>query len=350
MTKPLKITFITLLVLLVLGVIGYFVADAIIASNLDNFLKSKLPENTSVDYESVDINIWQGSVVMVRPKILSKASGTSKVRAEIELDTIIVDGFGYWSYLIKNDIHMESVQLRSPKLCYNYDKAVPKNESNNSSLNGLKQEIKVDRFNIQNGKLSIRDMATDSIMLHSERVTANFMSILLNAASVKKPLPFSFEDYNLSFNDLFYSMGAYENLTISDAQITQEKATFHQMKIFTKYSKVKLSQIISTERDHFDIIIPSLIFEHQKFGYEQDSVFYFKCRKVIFENPEMFIYRNKLIVDDIRPKDLYSKMLRDMKFDLTLSEVQLKDATIVYSEKVNIDMQAGKLSFTKMKA
>ncbi|MGV8814952.1 MAG: hypothetical protein ACOH2D_12680 [Gelidibacter sp.] len=339
-----------LLALVVLSIVGYFVADAIIASKLDKFLKTKLPETIGMEYESIDINIWRGSAVMVRPKIVSKGGDTSKVSAEIELDAIIVDGFGYWNYFVNDNIHVESVQLRSPKLRYNHDKTIPENDRNNSSLNQLKQEIKVDRFNIQNGELTIRDRVTDSIVLHSEGVAANVMSILLDAASVKKPFPFSFEDYNLSFNDFFYSMGTYENLTISDAQIDHKKALFHQLKIFTKYSKTKLNQIISTERDHFDITMPSLVFEYQKFGYEQDSVFYFKSPKVIFEDAEMYIYRNKLIADDTTRKELYSKMLRDLKFDLTLSEVELKNATIVYSEKVNTDMQAGKISFTKLNA
>ena len=350
MTKPLKITLITLLTLIVLGIIGYFVADAIITSKLENYLKTELPETITVNYDAIDVNIWRGSIVIVHPKIINRGSHTSKTNAEIELDTLLVDGFRYWKYLSSNDIHVGSVKLRSPKLLYNHDKSIPKNEYKYSSLEQLKLEIKVDRFNIQNGELNIRDIETDSIMLYTQGLTANVMDITVNDASVKKRIPFNYDAYNLSFNDLFYSMGAYENLTISSAKLTQEKARFNQLKMFTKYSKEKLSQIIAIERDHFDVTIPSLVLENQNFGYEQDSIFYFKVPKVIFEDPEMFIYRDKLIADDMTRKHLYSKMLRDLTFKLTLSEIQLNNATIIYSEKVNADMPAGKLSFTNMNA
>ncbi len=350
MTKPFKITLITLLTLLVLGVIAYFVADNIVASKLDDFLKTKLPQTMHVDYEKVDVNIWRGNVLMVNPRIVNKANGTSKSSAEIELDTVLIEGFSYWNYLVNDDIHLESVQLRRPKLRYNQDKSISETSDKNSDLEQLKQAIKVGRFNVQNAEITITDVATDSIVLYVEGLTANVMGIGLNNTTIKKLIPFNYEDYNLSFNDLFSSMGTYENLTVADAQITQNKAAFHHLKIFTKYSKTKLNQMITTERDHFDITISSLVLEDQKFGYEQDSVFYFKSPKVIVDNPEMLIYRNKLIADDETRKDLYSKMLRDLKFNLTLSEILLKNATIVYSEKVNADMEAGKLSFTQLKA
>ncbi len=350
MTKPLKITIISLLALVVLSVIGYFVADAIITSKLENFLKSELPETVSVDYESIDVNLWGGKVALIRPKILNMGSHTSKINVDVALDTLMVTGFGYWDYLVNDIIHVKSVQLRSPVVHYYHDKTIPKNEYKNSSSDQLKQEIKVDQFNIQNGKLSIRDTETDSIMLYSNSLTANIMGIEVNPISVKNPIPFNYEDYNFSFENFFFSMGNYENLTIADASITQGQIRLNQMKMFTKYSKEKLSQIISEERDHFNVSIPSLVLKNQEFGYQQDSIFYFKSPEVIFENPEMYIYRDKLIADDITTKQLYSKMLRGLKFNLTLSEVELKNATIVYSEKVNVDMPAGKLSFTKMDA
>ena len=141
MTKPLKITLITLLTLVVLGIIGYFVADAIISSKLENFLKTELPETLSVDYESINVNIWRGSVVIVHPKVINRGTHTSKTNAEIELDTVMLDGFRYWNYLLNDNIHVRSVQLRSPKLLYNHDKSIPKNEYKYSSLEQLNQEI-----------------------------------------------------------------------------------------------------------------------------------------------------------------------------------------------------------------
>ena len=350
MTKRLKITLITLLSLLVLAIVGYFVADSIISSKLESFLKTKLPDTISIDYESLDINIWRGRVIIVHPKIINKGSHTSKTNAEIELDTLLVDGFGYWNYLVNDNIHVESVQLRSPKVLYNYDKSIPKGEYKNSSLEELKQKVKVDRFNLQNGELDIRNVETDSIVLHVEKLTANILDIILDNTSVRRPIPFHYGNYNLSFNEMETSMGDYEKVRLSSANINQDKAVFKGLKLFTKYSKSQYDSMISFERDHFNITIPSLVMEDQEFGYKQDSIFYFKSPKIVFETPEMKIYRNKLKADDLTPKSLYSKMLRELTFQLTLNEILLNNATIVYSEKINLEMPAGELSFSSLNA
>ncbi|MCK0124554.1 DUF748 domain-containing protein [Gelidibacter sp. F2691] len=350
MTKPVKITLITVLTLLVIGIVGYFVANAMITSKLENFLDNELPETISMDYESLDVNLWSGTVIIVKPKLVNRGTHSTKINSELELDSLLVDGFGYWNYYASDNISVESVQLRSPKLLYNHNSTIPKKEYKYSALEQLKKEIKIGRFNIQNGELRINDIDTDSLILHTTKLTANVMGINANNTSVKQRIPFAYTDYNLSFNDVLLKMGPYEDLRLASAVITQDRADFNQLQVYTKYSKAKLNQMISVERDHFDVTIPSLSLEGQEFGYEKDSVFFFRSPKVVFESPEMYIYRNKLVADDFSRKNLYSKSLRELMFDLTLSEVQLKNASIVYAEKVNANMAAGEISFTKMNA
>lgn len=350
MTKPAKITLIIVATVLVLAIVGYLIANTMVSSKLQNFIKTELPENLSVEYKSLNVSLWRGNVMMVQPKIVNRGSHTSETNVEVELDTFMVNGFGIWNYLFNDDVHIKSVQLRSPKLLYSHNSAIPKEEYKNSSLKEFKQEIKVERFNVQNAEIRIKEVETDSILLRIDQWTANIMDISMDTATVKKRIPFNYDAYHLSFNDLFYTMGTYENLTISSAEITNDHATFDQLKLFTKYSKAKFDQMISIERDHFDVSIASLVIEDQEFGYERDSVFYFKSPNVHLKTPEMYIYRNKLIADDLSRKNLYSRMLRELGFDLTLNTITLEDATIVYSEKVNADMGAGDLSFTKMNA
>lgn len=350
MTKTVRITLITLSTLLVLAIVGYFVANTIISSKVENFLKTELPENLSVDYKSLSVSIWQGSIVLVEPKIVNKGSHSSKTIIEVELDTVMVDGFGIWNYLVNDKINVQDVKLRRPKLLYNHNKSIPKSKYKQSSQKQLQQDVTIERFNIQNAEISVKDFETDSLMFQTENLTANVRAIEMDSATVKKRMPFKYEGYNISIDSLFYAMGKYENLKIATVSITQNEANFMDLKLYTKYSKEEFDRMISIERDHFDVSIAKLTLQDQEFGYDKDSIFYFKSPKTIFETPEMYIYRNKLIADDLTRKNLYSKMLRELKFDLTLSEVALNNATIVYSEKVNADMGAGQLSFSSMSA
>jgi hypothetical protein len=104
------------------------------------------------------------------------------------------------------------------------------------------------------------------------------------------------------------------------------------------------------ERDHFDINIKSIVLKDQDFGYKQDSLFYFTSPSLEILDPNLIVYRNKLVVDDAKVKPLYSKMLRNLNFDLTLNSILIKNASIKYIEKVKSDAIAGEIDFSKLDA
>ena len=350
MTKPLKIGLITVTSLVVIGVAGYFIADAVITSKLEEFLKNDLPSTLTVNYDSVHVNIWGGNVVMTKARIVKEGQYTAAKNAEVSLDSVMITGFGYWDYLMNDKISVSDIQLRSPKILYHHNKDIPAEEYKSSQSREMKNEIKVDRFIVHNGELDIRDFDTDSLLLHSENVTVNVEDIILDKASANSPIPFGYGDYAVAFANLVSTLGEYEKITLKSAKIDQDAATFNNLKLFTKYSKATYDAMLTVERDHYNVTIPSLSMEAQRFGYEQDSIFYFKTPQVTFESPQLLIYRNKLNVDDATRKDLYSKMLRQLDFFLTVDHVIIKDAKIEYSEKVNSEMPAGKLSFSKLNA
>ncbi|MGJ8593240.1 MAG: hypothetical protein ACSHXF_11870 [Aquaticitalea sp.] len=350
MSKPIKIILIVVASILILGVVGALVVDSIVKSKVVNYLNNQLPENVELSYESIEVSTWSGRVVLVSPKIKNIGKSTGKLNAKLDLDSLVVDGFGYWDYLMNDKISVESIEFRQPNLIYYHNPLVSKSEYKYSKLEKLKQDISIQRINIQKGEVSVRNLESDSLMLKTENFTANVMGIQLNEKSVKQRIPFAFSDYNVHFNNLFYQMSPYENLEISTSKLTKGNSKFDGLKLYTKYSKSQFDRMIPYERDHFDITINSVELNDQDFGYEQDSVFYFKSPSLIIEKSRMNIYRNKLIADDTTIKSLYSKMLRNLKFNLTLNEILLKNATINYSEKVKAENTAGTISFSKLNA
>src|SRR5690606_20505285 len=104
------------------------------------------------------------------------------------------------------------------------------------------------------------------------------------------------------------------------------------------------------ERDHFNLTIDSILIKNHVFGIKNDSIFYFESKQVNFYQPIFKIYRDKLVEDDLSYKPLYSKSLRNLKFDLQLDQVILNNATIVYTEKVKEETNGGRLEFSDLNA
>ena len=350
MSKPLKIILIVLASILFLGIVGLFVADAIVKSKIENYLQNSLPESMDVTYSDIEVNVLKGSLLLVSPKIKNSGSTTKKLNAQLDMDSLLIDGFGSWDYVMHKKINIESIQFRQPHLTYYHNPGIDKKDYKYSKLEKLKQDITIDRINIQKGDLVVRNLDTDSLLLKTENFTANVMGLQLNEQTVKRRIPFLFQDYNVHFDNLFYQLSDYENLTVKSSKITKKESRFNELKLFTKYSKTELTKKISVERDHYDVGIKEIIIIDQDFGYKNDSLFFFSSPKVKLIEPHMTIYRNKLVADDNTIKPLYSSMLRSLNFDLTLSTVLIENATINYLEKVNSDTEAGEINFTKLNA
>jgi len=111
-----------------------------------------------------------------------------------------------------------------------------------------------------------------------------------------------------------------------------------------------LSSIIKTERDHYDLSIVSVEILNQKLTFDKDSITVFKANEIIINTPEIDIYRDKLVADDLTHKSMYSKMLRDLNFSLDLNKIIINKGRIIYEEKVKKDNQAGKLEFLNLDA
>lgn len=343
-----KIIIISFVSILFLAIIGVVIAQKLATSKIEKFLTESLPDNIQVDYETLDVSILSGSVSLGKPKLTMYAKTTDSIILTNDMESIHVENIGYWDYLVNDKIIIESIQIKGPQV--NFSNIKRADDDVKESSKEMKQipNVKIQKFSISNGNFSMFDVKTDSLMLKLTNFNFDLFGIEYHKEAVGKNIPVKFTEYELTFDDMFYSMNDYDNIKVGKSKFTKNNSDLSAFRLYTKYSKQELSKMISVERDHVDLKIKSLEINDHEFGFHQDSIFYFKSPKVVFENPVLDIYRDKLIADDTEIKYLYSKLLRELKFDLTLSEVLLKNGAINYSEKVKSDHSAGELKFSNM--
>lgn len=350
MGKGLKIILITIGVILLLGVIGAMVVQKMMTSKIEKFLSNDLPENLKLDYEHLDFSLINGNLTIDTINFTNFEKNTDSIIITVQTKHVVIDGISYWDYLVNDEINLQKIIIDQPDIQLFYHKAVKSKDSTPSKTKSLKQNIHVGTFQIDNSSFSMFNVENDSLMLKLKNFNLNLSDIDMDTSTMKQRIPFNFETYQISFADFFYSLNVYENLEIKNINVSKQKINYQHLNLYTKYSKEELSKMISTERDHVDLSIDDVAIHFEEFGYHNDSVFFFNSPKVEVLNPVLNIYRDKLVADDNTIKLLYSKMLRDLKFDLTLSEVSLKNGEIHYSERVKPGSDAGLISFTKLNA
>ena len=331
---------------LILAVAFFNISDYIITSKLKNYLKNDLPQSVEVGYSALSVSSWQGKFILLKPKIIKKGN-TSKIQyLQMAIDTLVVDGISYWDYWIHDKISIEMVRISNPKIVYNHNKSVDTKQYESLNLATIKKHVEIETFQMTHSDVTVFNAQTDSLILNSKNIDATIQNIELFDKETKNKKALSFGPYQLSFENLFYQLNDFDNVTVKKAGINNERTKLNTVTLKTKYTKQKLSSLLKTERDHFDISIDSIELYNQDFGFKQ--VFY--VPKTILYQAKTNIYRDKLVEDDPTIKPLYGEMLKTINFDFMLKEVVIKNSHINYYERAKADNSGGEISFSDFEA
>ncbi|MFB9058189.1 hypothetical protein ACFFU9_15700 [Mariniflexile ostreae] len=347
MNKKVKKGLLVAIGVMVVLIICVFVLNAVVEHKLESQI-AEAPENIKIKYKSLKINTLKGNLELEHPQIVIYGKTTDSVNAQIELEHFSVTDFGYWNYLVNDEITLGNIVLRQPKMKYYHNDLVKSKSYNDAFKNSLNKLIKVHSFQIHKGEVEIRTVSNDSLMLDSKKIDLRIEGLQISQSNPKQPI--TYKDFAMSSQHVFYQVSDYENLFLEHIDVHPNFSKFKGLRVQTKYSKSKLSSMIPVERDHYNLRVDSIEIQKQDFGIAQDSLFYFKSERMDVYQPNFKIFRDKLVEDDMSYKPLYSKMLRDLKFDMTLSTVLLNNTSITYTEKVNEETTGGKLLFSKLNA
>lgn len=337
-------------VVVVVLVSAYFIGESIIASKIENAIKTELSTQLAIDYETLDLNLLKRQVVLKQIKLLPIKKEEEQDDFEVVLKKFSVRGFSIWNFLIKDKISIREIDLLHPQIVYKISSDKEKSNTKASSAQ-FDKSVTVASFHIEGGVVQIYNQGVqDSLLFETTQLNFILEQLKIDETTLQENIPFVYDDYSLTLSNLFYRLSAYENLRLISFQSTPAEISIEDLSIHTKYSKNELQQHIAVERDHFKIDISQLTIKEQRFGFEEDSAFFFQSSKVHIQSTNMEIYRDKLTADDETHKKLYSKMLRELNIHLSLDEVVLENTAVAYSEKVNEGMDAGTVSFHKLNA
>lgn len=330
--------------------VGYFIAQYVVKSKLENLLTTELPETIELHYDDLAVNLLKGKIVLTNLHLTNHGHTVNEPNGIVQLDQLSVNGIGYWSFLVNDLIKIVEISLKNPEITYYHNPIIPKEEYQVSNSNSFKKQIEIKKVNLENGRIKILDSETDSLKLQTENIHLKLEGIVYNERTKKHKIPIEYKNYQLTFSSFFSQMGEYENVAIKEAELNQALISLNDVRMQTKYSRDVLSEIIPKERDHYNLNISSLTIKKPLLENTSNSKLHFLSEQIDIFQPVFKVYRDKLVTDDETIKPLYSKMLRDLNFDLTVDKVQIHDGFISYEEKVKTDRVAGKVSFSNFNA
>lgn len=334
-------------------ILGVFIGQSYAKKYLKDMITEKIPPHYKLKYTDLDINILLGNVslnnALVKIKNKEQVSAqNAKYHTFIKIESLQLNDINYRDLLFNKTLTIKTIKLKSPQFhYYPYQFIASKKEVKDSLEKGLKL-FNVNKIAITNGSLAIMQKSTDSIKmaLSSCNLTVSGTSLDLKS---KEKIPFVFDNYEFEAQKVVLDNNKFEKVTIDTVSIVSDKLKLANLQIIPKYSKKELSKHLKKERDYIKLKIPQFSLEKFKFDIYQPRLSFTAASGEI-RNPDLEIYRDKLIDDDLRIKPLYSKMLRNLSFNLKVNELKIKNGYISYAELVDPDKVAGKLFFDRIHA
>ncbi len=189
--------------------------------------------------------------------------------------------------------------------------------------------------------------ADESIHLQIEDFNFSLKELVFNTSTFQQKIPIQFSDLEVQSNAIQYELNAYDLLSLNTFSIQDKELQIENLAIKTIYSKTELSRVISKERDHMDVEIPLLLLKDFHFN-TLDSTFEVTASDLRLENLVLKAYRDKLVADDNSIKPLYSKVIRDIPFPLTIDSLHVTNGSIDYEERIKANQPAGKIFFSNL--
>ncbi|MCG9791183.1 DUF748 domain-containing protein [Flavobacterium algicola] len=337
-------------IILIVGIVlisGFFIAQWWAKKYIEDALANKIPPTLSVAYSDLDVNVLRGNISLHNASIKMKSEDAEANHTTLDLEILEIKGVGYWNLLVNNKLSLGDLNLLKPKInYYPYLKIVKEKDS--SSKSKSMQFITIDDFTITEGNLIIMQDKKDSIKVSIANYDLEISDATIDLKSMNK-LPFDLADVSVTAQKIFSSGSDYETFQVDSLNIEDNNAVITNFQIIPRFSKKELSKQLSKERDYIKLNIPKINLEKIaiQLGNNRLSVGSDSLR---IEDPNLEIYRDKMLPDDETIKSLYSKSLRNLNFDLDIKQTKINNAYISYAELIEADKEAGKLFFKNVNA
>ncbi len=314
-------------------------------SEIINAIDTKLPSNIKLEYAQINANVFKGNVEL--DSFSAKLLNSDKhLVTLLNAKSFSITGFSLWKFALNKTIAIENIILNNPNLQYYQQQLESKDATTNKQFD---KAIIIDKISVINGTLKVNKNKEDTLLISLDSIYITLNKLSTNTNKLKEKIPFNYKDFQLKSKQFFINMSSYEELRIEDLAIENDKINLKNLFITSKFTREELSAKIAVEHDHLELQIPEIVINKLNFGYNSIKFFITSGSSEIIK-PNLIIYRDKRVADDMTIKKMYSKMLRDLSFDLTISALKINQGYVSYAERVEKTNEAGKIFFNHVNA
>lgn len=342
-----KIVIILLSFLLLIAIAG-FGLSWYVSEKLPSILRGEKDFPYNVSYANLDIDLLSGSFTIQNAYLAPKDSLNQGIQTGAfgKIERIEVNNFSLLALLRKNQIAVSEVIIIKPDVTLFFRKE--KYDPQKDFVKPFENTISTGKLIIKNGEFKMLD-SLQKPSVKVANISFELTNIKVDSTTLKKDIPVRYRDYTLKCDSLFFDMGKHYTITANKLSTTDSKLSLENFRMTPKQSREQFTRMQPKELDQFNLSAKKISIPNLDWGYFRDTL-YVHTPKITLDGIYANIYRSKEPADDYTRKKLYSEMLRSLKFDLDVKQLDIKNTIIEYEEQLTFSKPAAKVSFSKFDA
>ena len=339
--------------------IGIFFFLGLLNLGINLWAETKLPKlinnenNTdyNIVYEDIDLSIWNSKITAYNVQISPKESlknSEKKIGLFASIDIIEVNKFDIWTILFGKKIKANNLVLSKPSviLYKNNVNAINNYSSINSKVfKPFEKIIIVSNLIINKGNFKILNIRDNIEIIKANNINFKLEGIVLNEKTLTEKIPLSFHNYTFFCDYIHYNVNAFYEIKGEEIKITKEGFNIKKFKLTPKYSRKEFVEKLPKEKDIYTILADDISINKMVWGFKDERL-HFKSNTVVLDKVAANIYRGKMPTDDLSKKELYSNLLRNLKTDIKVDSLLIKNSYLTYEEEKTFEKGSGKLFFS----
>ncbi|MBD3583124.1 hypothetical protein [Flavobacterium selenitireducens] len=338
------------LLLLVLG-FGLFFNYYWIDAELPKIINERNKSPYYITYKNLHVSLLSSSIKASEIVLVPKASLADSIHKKgiyATVESVEVNNVSLWNLIFSDRIKASGIVVNRPKVTL-YKKDEKKIDYSKSIgadvVEPFGKIISVSSVKLRNGDVTILYPKNEKPMLRASNVNIELDGIGINDAQLKRKVPFSYETYAFTCDSVFFKPNIFYHVKTGRIETKNNGFTLHDLEYLCDMDRKTFVRSIASERDLYNIKVKKLSLDDLSWGFREDDSMFVHSKTVRLDRVNANIFRDKRKTDDLRKKKLYNALLRELKFDLRIDTLAIRNSILEYEEQVN-DVAPGKLRWS----
>ncbi len=332
---------ISVLAIVVLVVAGSLLFLHIKAGELvADYVAKKIPSHIQLEYGKLSVDLFSGTLEVGELSLQISERDSLFKTTEITTEKLTMEGLDFWDFYMRNQIEVDEISINKPVYRHFSRVKAPSTDTTSQGVVTLLKKIHIKKIIVDDGQFVLMDEQQDSTKLVASDIAFELLDGRTDPDQITRKMPFTYEAFTFTSNNIFVDLGPYEILQIAELDIRNQHITIEDLSLNSKFTRAELSGRAEVERDHISLEIPETSIANVTFGFHGPR-FFANSDSVFIRQPRLEMFRDKGLPDDVSIKKLYTEMLRGLAVDIETQLISIRDGYVKYEEKINENSKAG---------